>query len=115
MSGLCVVHCVVSAALLAMASAGLITFTFHSSELHWLFILPVFLMACLSFPFSRKRHGDNRPLLYATAGLAILVFALLLETFWHLHEIETLLTMVGGGILIYAHLRNRKLNQQILL
>jgi len=98
---------------LFLASAGLITYNAHSDELHIIFIVPVFLMAFLSFPFSRKRHGDNRPLLYATVGLTILVLALLMEVVWHMHLIETLLTMLGGAILVYAHMTNRRLNQTL--
>lgn len=84
----------------------------HPSDMHLLFILPVFLLAGLSFPFAKKRHGKAGPMKTAIAGLFLLTLALLMEVLWHLHAAEILLTVIGGSILIYAHIQNRKLTQQ---
>lgn len=84
----------------------------HPSDMHLLFILPVFLLAGLSFPFAKKRHGQTGPMKIAMVGLFLLALALLLEVLWHLHAAEIFLTIIGGSALIYAHVQNRRLTQQ---
>lgn len=112
LSGLCILHCVVSAVLLALGGTGLVSMASHPSDMHLLFILPVFLLAGLSFPFAKKRHGKAGPMKIAISGLFLLALALLMEVLWHLHSAEIFLTVIGGSALIYAHLQNRKLTQQ---
>lgn len=109
LSSLCIMHCVLSAVLLLLGGTGIISATWHTSEIHLVFFIPVLLMATLSFPHARRQHGDNQPLIYGVIGLALLTVSLMLELIWHLHVIETILTVIGGGILIYAHQMNRRL------
>lgn len=110
LSSLCIVHCVLSALLLLLGGAGVITVTWHTSEIHLLFFLPVLLFAALSFPFARRQHGVRLPLLLGMTGLVLLTISLMLEVIWHLHVLETILTVIGGGVLIYAHQMNRRLS-----
>lgn len=110
LSSLCIMHCVLSAVLLLLGGTGIISATWHTSEIHLVFFIPVLLMATLSFPHARRQHGDNQPLIYGVIGLALLTVSLMLELIWHLHVIETILTVFGGGILIYAHQMNRRLS-----
>lgn len=112
-SGLCIVQCLVGAGLIIAGSTGLIATSHHSSDIHFFFIVPVVLFALWSFPSGKKCHGNSRPMKFAGVGLVILLCALAFEALWHLHEIETILTVIGGGILVYAHLQNRKLTQQV--
>lgn len=112
-SGLCIVQCLVGAALIIAGSTGLIATSHHSSDIHFYFIIPVVVAAMWSFPSGKKCHGSARPMKFAGIGLLILFVALGVEALWHLHEVETILTVIGGGMLVYAHLQNRKLSQQI--
>ena len=48
----------------------------------------------------------------AAVGLCLVAFAIVVEIVWHLHELEVLLTVIGGLALVYAHMQNRKLIQQ---
>lgn len=110
LSSLCIVHCVLSALFLLLGSTGLISATWHTSEIHLVFFLPVLLVATLSFPHAKRQHGDRQPLIYGVIGLVLLTVSLVLELIWHLHVLETILTVIGGGILIYAHQMNRRLS-----
>ncbi|MCC2606990.1 MerC domain-containing protein [Planctobacterium marinum] len=110
LSSLCIVHCVLSAVLLVLGGTGVISATWHTSEIHLVFFLPVLLFATLSFPHARRQHGDKQPLLLGVIGLVLLTISLMLEMIWHLHVLETILTVIGGGILIYAHQMNRRLS-----
>lgn len=110
LSSLCIVHCVLSAGLVVLGGTGLVSATWHSAEVHLLFFVPVLLLATLSFPHSRRLHGQNKPLVLGIIGLILLAVALTLELIWHLHVLEAILTVLGGGILVYAHLMNRRLN-----
>lgn len=113
-SGLCIVQCVAGAALIIAGSTGMLAASHdHSINVHFFFIIPVFVFALWSFPGGKKCHGSSRPLKFAGVGLLILCAALLMEVLWHLHVAETILTIIGGGILVYAHLQNRKLTQQV--
>ena len=113
-SGLCIVQCVAGAALIIAGSTGVVAASHHhSSDIHFFFIIPVFIVALWSFPGGKKCHGSDRPLKFAGVGLFILSVALLIEVLWHLHVVETILTVIGGGILVYAHLQNRKLIRQV--
>jgi hypothetical protein len=112
LSGLCIVHCIASAALLALGGTGLVSLAAAPSDLHLLFIVPVFIIAAISFPIAKKRHGQDGPLKIAAVGLFLLAVALLMEVIWHLHILEIILTAIGGSALVYAHLQNRKLSQK---
>jgi hypothetical protein len=111
-SGICVVHCIATALMFAIGGASLVTFAAHFEELHLIFILPIFALAFLSFPKSRKIHGNSTPIKIAAVGLCLVAFAIVVEIVWHLHELEVLLTVIGGLALVYAHMQNRKLIQQ---
>ncbi|WP_338294576.1 MerC domain-containing protein [Planctobacterium marinum] len=111
LSSLCIIHCVLSAVLLLLGGTGLVSATWHSSEIHLIFFLPVLLVATLSFPHAKRQHGNNQPLVYGVIGMALLTISLMLELIWHLHVLETILTVIGGGILIYAHQMNRRLSE----
>lgn len=109
LSGLCIIHCVFSGIILMLGSAGIISSSFHGSEVHLLIFIPILLLATLSFPHAKKLHGNRQPMIMGTTGVVLLSIALLMELVWHLHLLEVILTVIGGGLLMYAHLYNKKL------
>ena len=107
-SSLCLVHCLflpmVLPMLLATGALGTAGALLASEQTHLMLLVPVVLLAVMSFPGGYRRHGSVLPSALALAGLTGLVLALLLG-----EATETLLTSIGAGLLIIAHLKNRKL------
>ena len=108
LSGMCILHCLFGASLLALGGTGLMSVALHPSDIHLMIVIPVFVLAAFSFPNAKKRHGKDGPIKMASFGLFMLALALLMEVIWHLHLLETILTVIGGGTLMYAHIQNRK-------
>lgn len=103
-SSLCLAHCLLLPMLLATGALGTAGALLASEQTHLMLLVPVVLLAVMSFPGGYRRHGSVLPSALALAGLTGLVLALLLG-----EATETLLTSIGAGLLIIAHLKNRKL------
>lgn len=109
-SSLCLVHCLLLPMLLTTGALGTAGALLASEKVHLLLLVPVILLAVLSFPAGYKQHGSYIPVITGAAGLILLLLALVLgETF------ETILTVMGAVTLISAHLINRKLLKRSLL
>ena len=107
-SSLCLVHCLflpmVLPMLLATGVLGTAGTLLASEQTHLMLLVPVVLLAVMSFPGGYRRHGSVLPSILALLGLTGLVLALVLG-----EASETWLTSIGAAMLIIAHLRNRKL------
>ena len=103
-SSLCLAHCLLLPMLLATGALGTAGALLASEQTHLMLLVPVVLLAVMSFPGGYRRHGSVLPSALGLAGLTGLVLALLLG-----EATETLLTSIGAGLLIIAHLKNRKL------
>ena len=103
-SSLCLAHCLLLPMLLATGTLGAAGALLASEQIHLMLLVPVILLAAMSFPGGYRRHGRMLPSVLALAGLTGLVLALLLG-----EATETLLTSIGAGLLMIAHLKNRKL------
>ena len=103
-SSLCLAHCLLLPMVLATGALGTAGALLASEQTHLMLLVPVVLLALMSFPASYRRHGSVLPSALALAGLTGLKLALLLG-----ESTETLLPSIGAGLLIIAHLRNRKL------
>lgn len=101
-SGLCLLHCLATPIILSTVSTGAVLSLPGNEWFHWLLILPVWLLAALSFPRGYQLHGSILPLFSAITGILIITLALFQE-----EETETLFTLIGAGILVFAHLKNR--------
>lgn len=112
-SSLCLAHCLLLPLLLptilATGVLGTAGALLASEQTHLMLLVPVVLLALLSFPAGIKRHRRYLPSVLATAGLTSLMLALLLEEALHQLHGEAILTALGAGLLIAAHLRNRTL------
>lgn len=106
LSGLCVVHCLASLLFLAsMVSVGaaLLKPAFHEIGL----ILAIALGFAVLITGVR-RHGNIRPLIIGSCGLAIMAFALTLP-----HDLrEVIATVLGVSILAVGHEMNRRLGKR---
>ncbi|MDP5142807.1 MerC domain-containing protein [Rheinheimera baltica] len=104
LSGLCVVHCLATPVLLALASSGLLLGMFSSEWFHYLMLLPISVLLAWSLPGGWCVHKRKAPFALGLSGFLVLVASLLAP-----HEAETALSLSGGLLLISAHLFNRKL------
>jgi hypothetical protein len=105
LSGLCVVHCLASAVLLAMLSAAgglLLNPIFHEIGL-----TIAILLGALALGRGVMEHGYVMPASMGAFGLGIMAGAMTLP-----HEggggAETLWTVIGVGLLAFGHDLNRR-------
>ncbi|WP_041522217.1 MerC domain-containing protein [Gilvimarinus agarilyticus] len=101
-SGLCLIHCIVTPALLTMGGLGLVGSLFASEWMHLALFVPIAALAGMSLPCGWKRHRRRLPGIAGFTGLALLFAALLAP-----HEAEATLSISGGLLLIGGHLSNR--------
>ncbi|HEY7884983.1 MAG TPA: MerC domain-containing protein [Cellvibrionaceae bacterium] len=107
-SGLCLGHCLLTPLLLALGSAGALGVAMHSEWVHWALMVPIIVLALLSFPGGYRVHRRVRPVLLGIAGALLLVLALFVQEAW-----EPVLSVLGGGLLISGHwINRRRLRQQ---
>jgi len=103
LSGLCVVHCITTAVLLAMLSAagGML----GSHEVHAVGLVLAIALGAVALGRGAIEHGYMMPAATGSFGLGIMAGALGLP-----HGVggETLWTVVGVGILALGHDLNRR-------
>ena len=104
LSGLCAVHCVASAVLLAMMSAlgGLLL----NPLFHEIGLTLAILLGAVALGRGTIRHGCLMPAAFGSLGLGMMTGALSLP-----HDglgEETLWTVVGVGVLALGHDLNRR-------
>lgn len=103
-SGLCIVHCMLTPVLLVMgiSIAGL---SFLESEwIHQLLAVPMVLLLVWSISQGWSIHRQRQPVIFGLTGLLLLAASLTTTD-----TLETCLAVSAGIILILAHLLNRKL------
>ncbi|TPG12460.1 MerC domain-containing protein [Sphingomonas oligophenolica] len=104
LSGLCVVHCLASAVLLAMLSAAggvLLNPIFHEIGLTFAIIL-----GAIALGRGVMEHGYAMPAMMGSLGLGVMGGAMHLP-----HDgsgLETLWTVIGVGLLAFGHDLNRR-------
>jgi hypothetical protein len=104
LSGLCVVHCVASAVLIAMLSAAggmLLNPIFHEVGLTF-----AILLGAIALGHGVLQHGYAMPAMMGSFGLGVMAGAMSLP-----HDgsgMETLWTVVGVGLLAFGHDLNRR-------
>lgn len=105
LSGLCVVHCIASAVLLAMLSAAgglLLNPIFHEVGL-----TIAILLGALALGRGVLEHGYVMPAAMGSFGLGIMAGAMSLPHDGG-HGAETLWTVIGVGLLAFGHDLNRR-------
>lgn len=111
----CCIHCLATPILLMMAP-GLGEY-FESEYIHFGLFALVAPIALFSFLGTYKKNGHKRPLVIGLVGLSGLFVGMFIHSFLehghgheaeHLHDIEMVVNVVAGLIMIYAHLINFK-------
>lgn len=110
-SGLCLIHClaipVVAGALPSLGIAFLADESVHE-------ILAFFLIALAGLAFipGYRRHRNRHVVMLMAAGLGLILFATWGNAWIDLHGVgETVLSIAGSLLLIWAHYRNHSFCQ----
>ena len=112
-SSVCAVHCLLLPAIFLIAPYSfLASHEFHEALIY--FILPC---AFIAFVLGCRRHKDLKVAVMGTFGIILLVAALLMHDVFHSdqhsEEFTTVLnTVLGSILLVFSHVRNRKLCMQ---
>ncbi len=112
-SSVCAIHCLLLPAIFLIAPYSFIaSHEFHETLIY--FILPCALIA---FVLGCRKHGDVRVAIMGTIGIILLASAVILHETLHGDQhgdslISVLITIMGSVILIFSHIRNRKLCAQ---
>lgn len=106
LSNLCLVHCLLLPAFLALGPAlfGLVGHDLHGPGwLHWALILLALPVSLRALVQGQALHHQRTPLAMAAAGFLLMALGALL----HGHELaEQALTVSGGLLVAFAHWRN---------
>lgn len=100
LSGLCALHCL--AGLLLVAGLGLGGEVLLAPAIHRIGLALAIVVGAITLAMGVMRHGDPVPLQVGGAGLGLMGLALFVG---HGTE-EAVLTIVGVGLVAWAHLRN---------
>ncbi|WP_260926300.1 MerC domain-containing protein [Novosphingobium sp. 9] len=100
LSGLCAVHCMLTALLVGVLGIG--GGVLLSPEIHHVGLALAVMIAGIGLGFGAYRHGQRLPLAIGAAGLALMTTALFVG-----HGLEEGLFTVSGVVLVaFAHIRN---------
>ena len=107
-SAVCAIHCVFLPVLFITPYSFLASHEFHEVDL---FIIPSALVA---FVLGCRKHGDKLVAFMGATGILLLITALTLHSILHAGQhseefIGIVITVCGSVLLIFSHLRNRKL------
>ena len=112
-SSVCAIHCLLLPAIFLIAPYSFIaSHEFHETLIY--FILPCALIA---FVLGCRKHGDMRVAIMGTIGIVLLASSVILHETLHSDQhsdslISVLITVMGSVMLIFSHIRNRKLCAQ---
>ena len=112
-SSVCAIHCLLLPAIFLIAPYSFIaSHEFHETLIY--FILPCALIA---FVLGCRKHGDMRVAIMGTIGVVLLASSVILHETLHGDQhsdslISVLITVMGSVMLIFSHIRNRKLCAQ---
>jgi hypothetical protein len=102
LSGICLVHCVLSVLLVATLSGSATLFT--DPAIHRLGLGAAVVLAAIALGYGYAEHRATRPALVGLAGLAAMAAGLFAPHGW----LEVVLTVGGVSVLAIAHLMNAR-------
>lgn len=103
-SALCIVHCALTPMLLVLGVSSVGLAFLEAEWIHLALLVPMFLLAAMSFPKSYKLHKKVMPLCMGVVGVVLMVVSIVGP-----HEYESYFAIASGILLIVAHLINRQL------
>ena len=109
-SAACAIHCVLLPVILLIAPYSFLA----SHEFHEVLIYFIIPSALVAFVMGCKKHGDKLVAFMGATGILLLILALSMHSILHAeqHSEEFLgiaITITGSMLLVFSHLRNRKL------
>jgi len=109
-SAVCAIHCVFLPLIFIIAPYSfLASHEFHEALIY--FIIPSALVA---FVLGCRKHGDKLVAIMGAIGILLLIIALSMHSILHAEQhseefLSIVITISGSVLLVYSHLRNRKL------
>ena len=109
-SAVCAIHCVFLPVIFIIAPYSfLASHEFHEALIY--FIIPSALVA---FVLGCRKHGDKLVAIMGAIGILLLIIALSMHSILHAEQhseefLSIVITISGSVLLVYSHLRNRKL------
>ena len=100
LSGLCALHCL--AGLLMVAGLGLGGEVLLAPAIHRIGLALAIAVGSVTLAMGVAKHGDPVPLQVGATGIGLMALALFVGH----GNLEAVLTMLGVGLLAWAHLRN---------
>ena len=112
-SAVCAIHCVFLPVLFIIAPYSFLA----SHEFHEVLIYFIIPSALVAFVLGCKKHGDKLVALMGSLGIILLVTALTMHNISHAEQhneelLGIMITISGSVLLVFSHLRNRKLCMQ---
>lgn len=107
LSGLCLIHCVTTALLVALAASA--TSVFVNPLIHELGLAIAIGLGALAFGSGLIAHGRKAPLIVGSLGLGAMAYALSLQ---HGVSGEVLFTILGVCLVAIGHTLNRRAQAQ---
>ncbi len=109
-SAVCAIHCVFLPVLFIIAPYSFLA----SHEFHEVLIYFILPSALVAFVLGCRKHGDKLVALMGATGIILLIVALSIHNIFHAeqHSEEVLgiiVTISGSVLLVFSHLRNRRL------
>lgn len=110
LSLVCALHCLLLP--LAVATLPLLAASAGDGHFHSLLLVAVLPTSAIAITLGCRRHRDWRVAALCVPGLAIITLAALFGHDWVGHAGETVLTLLGAGLVALSHLRNQALCRQ---
>ena len=112
-SAVCAIHCVFLPVLFIIAPYSFLA----SHEFHEVLIYFIIPSALVAFVLGCKKHGDKLVALMGSLGIILLVTALTIHNISHAEQhneelLGIMITISGSVLLVFSHIRNRKLCMQ---
>ncbi len=112
-SAVCAIHCVFLPVIFIIAPYSFLA----SHEFHEVLIYFIIPSALVAFVMGCRKHGDKLVAIMGAIGILLLIIALSMHSILHAeqHSEELLgvaITISGSVLLVFSHLRNRKLCMQ---
>lgn len=98
---ICLIHCAAVPILLAMGITVSSGVFFGNEKIHLFLLVPMVVLAVLSFPAGFKKHRNPQPLVMGMLGLVLMLIGLAFE------QVELYFTTAASLFLITAHLTNQ--------
>ena len=104
-SSACALHCMLMPVVISFAPS--LSVFFENEWIHIGLVITLVPVALIALVRGKKSHGKSLPLALGVLGMTALWLAIALESF-EIHNLETVLTVMGSFLLITAHLWNLK-------